>query len=73
MKPGRNEERVGILAAARTIIWAFLGIGHRRRNEQHVRLTPLQIVIAGLLGGAMFVLALVTLVTAIVRSHGAAT
>lgn len=70
MKQVRGEECAGILAAARTIIWVFLGIAHRRSDEEQARLKPLQIVVAGVLGGAMFVLLLVTLATAIVTHHG---
>jgi amino acid transporter len=62
-----------ILAAASTIAWAFLGIGGgaRTSNASAPRLTMPQIVVAGLVGGALFVVTLVVLVSVIVRSHGA--
>ena len=67
------EERIPMkaspLVVARTILWSFLGI---RRGAEHeaemVRLRPVQIVVAGVIGAAALVLLLVALVRFIVAS-----
>ncbi len=62
------------LQAAKMIFWAFFGVRQKRHGESDlVKLTPLQIVVAGILGGAVFVLVLVFVVRTIVQSHGATT
>lgn len=51
------------LQAARTIFWSFFGV--RRKSEHHAdtaQLTPLQIIVAALIGLALFVLSLIGLV-----------
>jgi len=64
------ERRAGFWEAAKSIFWAFFGVRRQRHGEQDsLRLTPLQIVAAGILGGAVFVLVLVLLVRAIVMGH----
>ena len=56
------------------IFWAFFGVRRRKQGEFDVaQLKPLQIVLAGILGGAIFVMVLVVVVRAIVHSHGATT
>jgi len=68
-----TEQRAGFWEAAKSIFWAFFGVRRRQHGEQDaLKLTPLQIVAAGILGGAVFVLALVLLVRVIVTGHGAA-
>lgn len=67
------DRRGGSWEAAKSIFWAFLGVRRRQHGElDSLRLTPLQIVVAGILGGAVFVLVLVLVVRAIVMGHGAA-
>lgn len=68
----RSGSKAGLAEAAKSVFWAFLGVRRRQHGEQDlVRLTPLQIVAAGLLGGAVFVIGLVVLVNFIVTSHAA--
>lgn len=60
------------LDAAKSVFWAFFGVRRRQHGElDSIRLTPLRIVVAGVLGGAVFVLGLVVLVHLIVASHAA--
>ncbi|MBI3526296.1 MAG: DUF2970 domain-containing protein [Betaproteobacteria bacterium] len=68
-----TERHASFLEAAKSIFWAFFGVRRRHHGEQDaLKLTPLQIVAAGILGGAVFVLVLVLVVRVIVTSHGAA-
>lgn len=49
--------------AALAVLWGFLGVRKRRDYDSDSQsLTPAQVVIAGLLGAAIFVLTLVLIV-----------
>ena len=51
------------LQVARTVLWSFLGIRKRTDYERDaVTLTPLQVIVAGIIGAVIFVLSLVLLV-----------
>jgi len=53
----------------RAVTWSFLGIRRSTDHEQDVRqLNPIHVVIAGILGAALFVLALVLLVHWVIGS-----
>ena len=57
------------LKSARAVAWSFLGIRRRKGFEQDVQqLDPVHVVIAGLAGAALFVLALLLLVRWVVGS-----
>jgi hypothetical protein len=69
-----NGRPAGFFQAAKMIFWAFFGVRQKRHGESDFgKLTPLQIVVAGILGGAVFVMVLVLVVRAIVQGHGATT
>jgi hypothetical protein len=56
----------------RAVAWSFLGIRRSKDHEQDVRrLNPLHVVIAALLGAALFVLALIALVHVVIGLSGA--
>ena len=58
--PGR---KAGPLDVAKAVFWSFLGIRKRSAHEQDaVSIKPHQVIIAGLIGAAIFVLSLVALV-----------
>jgi Protein of unknown function (DUF2970) len=59
--PEDPQHRATPLEAARAVFWAFLGV---RRGKDHasIRLTPLQIVVAGVVGAALFVFTIITVV-----------
>ena len=61
------RKKVSPAALANAVFWSFLGI---RRNKDHeadsVRLTPAQVIVAGLIGAALLVTSLVLLVKFIV-------
>jgi hypothetical protein len=58
---------VSFIATVKTVAWSFFGV---RRGQDHARdtepLNPVHLVIAGLVGAALFVVALVLLVNWIV-------
>jgi hypothetical protein len=73
-QPGAPHDvprEAGILDVARAVFWSFLGIRKRSAHEKDaVTIKPVQVIIAGIIGALVFVLALVVLVTFITRSAG---
>ena len=65
---GQAVARPGTLGGiARTVLFAFLGVRKREAHEeQTVRLSPLQIIVAGIVGAAVFVVSLVLLAKIVV-------
>ena len=58
-----------LLNVARTVVWSFFGVRRREAHEtETVHLSPVQILVAGVIGAAAFVLVLVALVRIIVRN-----
>ena len=58
-----KPRRATALQAAKAVFWAFFGV---RKGKDHdadaMSITPLQAIVAGLIGAALFVLCLVLLV-----------
>jgi hypothetical protein len=70
MEDERIEKR-SLFAVIGTIAWSFLGVRRRAAHESEtVRLSPVQILAAGVIGAAIFVAVLVALVRFIVASAG---
>jgi hypothetical protein len=65
----KAPRRAGPLTVAKAVFWSFLGI---RRGRDHdadmVRITPVQAIIAGLIGAAIFVGTLVLIVRLVISS-----
>ena len=62
-----DKRRAGFRATVRAVLWSFLGV--RRFNDYRqdaTALDPKAVVVAGVLGGVLFVLALVALVQLVV-------
>ena len=56
-------KKAGIGQVARAVIWSFLGIRKRTQHESDLaRITPAQVVIAGIIGAALFVLTILVVV-----------
>jgi hypothetical protein len=56
------------LQVAKAVFWSFFGVRKRAEYEEDaVRLTLLQVVVAGIIGAVIFVLSLVILVRYITR------
>ena len=57
------DSRAGFLATMRAVLWSFVGIRKRKDYQDDARsLDPRAVVVAGLLGGLIFVLVLVAVV-----------
>lgn len=55
--------RSGNLKAALAVFWSFFGVRKRRDYDDDAQnLTPAQVIVAGLIGGAIFVLTMLLLV-----------
>ncbi|MCY7316622.1 MAG: DUF2970 domain-containing protein [Rubrivivax sp.] len=62
-----------LLQTMRAVAWSFLGIRHSSAFEQDVqRLNPVHVVVGGVAGAAVFVVAIVLLVRWVVSSGVAA-
>jgi len=67
MKGDPERSAASPLQVAKAVFWSFLGIRRRAEHESDVtQLKPAQVIIAGLIGAAIFVLSLVLLVKFIV-------
>jgi hypothetical protein len=62
-----NPKKAGPLTVAKAVFWSFFGIRKKSDHESDVgRITPLQAIIAGLIGAALFVATLLLLVRFII-------
>ena len=62
-EPTESARKATPLQVARAVASAFIGIRRRAAHEQDlVTITPLQVVVAGVIGAAIFVTSLVLLV-----------
>lgn len=58
-----GAKKAGPLQVAKAVFWSFLGIRRRAEHEADlVRLTPAQVIVAGLIGAALFVATLILIV-----------
>lgn len=56
------------LKAALAVLWSFLGVRKRRDYDSDAQsLTPAQVVIAGLIGGVIFVLSMILIVYLVLK------
>lgn len=62
-------KKAGALTVAKAVFWSFLGIRKRAEHEADtVRITPAQVIIAGIIGAALFVATLLLLVRFVISS-----
>ncbi|MGH8637328.1 MAG: DUF2970 domain-containing protein [Burkholderiales bacterium] len=66
---GPLKRRANPLDVAKTVLSGFFGVGRRARHES-VKLTPAQVIVAGLIAAAVFVGSLVLLVNFVLSSVG---
>lgn len=63
--------KAGVLAAARAVFWSFLGVRRRHDYESDaVRLTPVQVIVMGLIGAALFIATLLGIVYLVTHRAG---
>ena len=66
-KEGKKSASIG--AVAKTVFWSFFGVRRRAQHEDEtVRIKPVYVIVAGVIGAAVFVAVLVTLAKMIVGS-----
>jgi hypothetical protein len=68
VEPSPTARKAAFGQTARAVAWSFLGIRRSKDHEQDVKLNPIHVVIAGVLGAALFVLVLVLLVHWVIGS-----
>ncbi len=56
-------KKAGVGQVARAVMWSFLGIRKRAQHEADVaRITPVQAIIAGIIGAFLFVVTILVVV-----------
>ena len=67
-RSGPQPKRAGPLRVAQAVFWSFFGI---RKSKDHdtdaATLSPVQVVVAGVIGAALFVLCLLVVVQYVTR------
>jgi hypothetical protein len=67
MSEAKPPRRAGPLTVAKAVFWSFFGIRKRSDHESDmVRITPAQAIVAGLIGAALFVGAIVVVVRIVI-------
>ena len=62
-EPQDTRRKATPLQVAKAVFWSFLGIRKRAAHERDaVTLTPVQVIVAGIIGAVVFVLGLIMLV-----------
>ncbi|HET7596092.1 MAG TPA: DUF2970 domain-containing protein [Burkholderiales bacterium] len=62
-EPKHTPRKATFFEVAKAVFWSFLGIRKRAAHERDaVTIKPVQVIIAGLIGAAIFVSTLITLV-----------
>jgi hypothetical protein len=73
IEPPLHQRRAGLGETLRAVAWSFFGIRRSADLERDARrLNPVHVIIAGIAGAAIFVVALVLLIRWIVSSGVAA-
>lgn len=73
-KPGQDfkdalDRKASLRQTISAVAWSFFGVRRGRDHEQDMaRLNPVHVIIAGVLGAALFVLVLVLLVRWVISS-----
>ena len=67
MKMADAPPKASPLTVAKAVFWSFLGIRRKKDYEaDSVHLTPVQVIVAGIVGAALLVAGLILLVTFII-------
>ena len=66
--PARNIVKASPLRVCKTVFWSFLGVRKGADNQDDLAgISPVQIVVAGVIGAIVFVISLIALVSFITR------
>jgi len=69
-EPSKAGKRASLLQVVKAVASGFFGV-RKRVDHESVRITPLQYIIVGLIGAALFVLTLLLVVRFILSQAGA--
>ncbi len=62
------RRKAGLLQVAQAVLWSFLGVRKSRDHDADAAsLTPLQVIVAGIIGAALFVASLILIVRWVTR------
>ncbi|MBY0573818.1 MAG: DUF2970 domain-containing protein [Undibacterium sp.] len=62
-----TQRKASFLATIKAVLWSFLGIRKKSSYEQDAaQLNPVHVIIAGILGAAIFIATLILVVKAVV-------
>ncbi|GJL73303.1 MAG: hypothetical protein NMNS01_25020 [Nitrosomonas sp.] len=62
-----DNKRASVLQVAKAVMWSFMGIRKKSDLENDAEMiTPVQVVIGGIIGGLIFVISLMLLVRLVV-------
>jgi Protein of unknown function (DUF2970) len=68
LEGGRQARKPSSLRMLRTVFWSFFGVRRRSDNQDDFSaVTPVQIIVAGVIGAVIFVATLIMLVRFIVN------
>lgn len=66
-KPATGARNAGFLQTIRAVLWSFFGVRKRSGYEQDAsQLNPVAVIIAGVIGAAIFVVTLLVIVRIVV-------
>ena len=69
--PEKQPRDASPLEVAKAVFWSFLGIRKRAEHEADIaRLKPAQVIVAGIVGAAIFVTVLILIVRFVVSRAG---
>lgn len=72
MREQTSKEKGGSLMAAKAVFWSFFGVRKRIDWESDTaKLKPAQLIVAGLIGGALFLATVLGLVKLVMHFAGA--
>jgi hypothetical protein len=72
--PPSRERKASAVEAAKAVFWSFLGIRRRRDHDADAaKLTPAQVIVAGIIAGIVFVVTILLVVRLILATHGSGT
>jgi hypothetical protein len=67
-EPLPARRKAGPLQVAQAVFWSFLGVRKSRDHDADAAsLTPLQVIVAGIIGAALFVASLILIVRWVTR------
>jgi hypothetical protein len=66
--PGPVPRRAGLLQVATAVFWSFLGVRKTKdRDADAANITPVQVIVMGIIGAGVFVTCLVLIVRWVTR------